>query len=126
MFDIGFWELSIIALVALIVIGPDKLPAVARNVGKWVGRTKRFVNQIKSDIDREIQQDGIRKALEEESGLGDIKQALDNEHFGFEEEKEYLVNAISDVDKQIKEKPVASSTEEKPAESDDSTSDDRK
>ena len=119
MFDIGFWELSIIALVALIVIGPDKLPAVARNVGKWVGRTRRFVNQ-------KIQQDGIRKALEEESGLGDIKQALDNEHFGFEEEKEYLVNAISDVDKQIKEEPVASSTEDKPAEPDNSTSDDKK
>ena len=126
MFDIGFWELSVIALVALIVIGPDKLPAVARNVGKWVGRIRRFVNQIKSDIDREIQQDGIRKALEEESGFGDIKQALDNERFGFEEEKEYLVNAISDDDNDTNNKTVSTSTEEQSTESDDSVSDDRK
>ncbi|MDH5573791.1 MAG: Sec-independent protein translocase protein TatB [Gammaproteobacteria bacterium] len=126
MFDIGFWELGLIALVALIVIGPDKLPAVARTVGKWVGRTRRFVNQVKSDIDREFQQDEIRKAFERESGLGDIKQALDNDRFGFEEEKEYLVNAISDIDNQTKKPTVNTVAESKPTESDDTVSDDRK
>jgi len=101
MFDIGFWELAIIAVVALIVIGPDKLPGVARTAGKWVGRTRRFVNQVKTDIDREVQQDELRKMLEKEAGLDEIKQSLneglETNQYSFEEEKDYLVNAIDDA-----------------------------
>ncbi len=101
MFDIGFWELAIIAVVALIVIGPDKLPGVARTAGKWVGRTRRFVNQVKTDIDREIQQDELRKMIEKEAGLDEIKQSLneglETNQYSFEEEKDYLVNAIDDA-----------------------------
>jgi sec-independent protein translocase protein TatB len=109
MFDIGFWELSIIALVGLIVIGPERLPGVARTVGKWVGRTRRFVHQVKSDIDSEIKQDEIRKALENETGLNDIKQELDTDRYSFEEEKDYLVDAVSDE----KENTPSASTEQK-------------
>ncbi|MCW9024449.1 MAG: Sec-independent protein translocase protein TatB [Gammaproteobacteria bacterium] len=109
MFDIGFWELSIIALVGLIVIGPERLPGVARTVGKWVGRTRRFVNQVKNDIDSEIKQDELRKALENETGLNDIKQELDSERYSFEEEKDYLVDAMSD---EKENKPSAPTTEQ--------------
>lgn len=97
MFDIGFWELAIIAIVGLIVIGPDKLPGVARTVGKWVGRTRRFVNQVKTDIDREVQQDELRKLLDKDANLNEIKQALNTEQYSFEEEKDYLVSAIDDA-----------------------------
>ncbi len=97
MFDIGFWELAIIAVVGLLVIGPDKLPGVARTAGKWVGRTRRFVNQVKTDIDREIKQDELRKMLEKDSGLNEIKEMLNTDQYSFEEEKDYLVNAIDDV-----------------------------
>ncbi len=101
MFDIGFWELAIIGVVALIVIGPDKLPGVARTAGKWVGRTRRFVNQVKTDIDREIKQDELRKMLEKEAGLDEIKHVLDTDldtnQYSFEEEKDYLVGAIDDA-----------------------------
>lgn len=97
MFDIGFWELTIVAVVALIVIGPDKLPGVARTAGKWVGRTRRFVNQVKTDIDREIKQDELRKILEKEAGLDEIKHVLDSDQYNFEEEKDYLVGAIDDA-----------------------------
>ena len=97
MFDIGFWELTIIAVVALIVIGPDKLPGVARTAGKWVGRTRRFVNQVKLDIDREIQQEELRKLLEKEAGLKEIKDTLNSDQYSFEEEKDYLVKAVDEV-----------------------------
>ena len=97
MFDIGFWELTIVAVVALLVIGPDKLPGVARTAGKWVGRTRRFVNQVKTDIDREIKQDELRKILEKEAGLDEIKHVLDSDQYNFEEEKDYLVGALDDV-----------------------------
>lgn len=61
MFDIGFSELMLIAVVALIVIGPEKLPKVARTVGLLFGRMQRYVNDVKSDISREMALDDLRK-----------------------------------------------------------------
>lgn len=61
MFDIGFTELLIIAVVALIVIGPERLPKVARTVGHLIGRMQRYVNDVKADISREMELDELRK-----------------------------------------------------------------
>ena len=61
MFDIGFSELMVIGVVALIVIGPERLPKVARTVGVLFGRMQRYVNDVKSDISREMQLDELRK-----------------------------------------------------------------
>ena len=98
MFDIGFLELVIIAVVGLVVIGPERLPAVARNVGTWVGRTRRFITQVKSDIDREMKQEELRKALEEDAGLDEIKQIMNNDRLTIEAEEkpDYLVKASAD------------------------------
>jgi sec-independent protein translocase protein TatB len=64
MFDIGFSELLVIGVVALIVIGPERLPRVARTVGHLYGRMQRYVTSVKSDISREIQLDELRRAGE--------------------------------------------------------------
>jgi sec-independent protein translocase protein TatB len=61
MFDIGFTELMVIAIVALVVIGPEKLPKVARTVGAYLGRLQRYVNDVKADINRELELDELRK-----------------------------------------------------------------
>lgn len=61
MFDIGFSELLVIGIVALVVIGPEKLPKVARTIGHLLGRAQRYVNDVKSDINREIQLDELKK-----------------------------------------------------------------
>jgi sec-independent protein translocase protein TatB len=61
MFDIAFSELVIIALVALIVIGPERLPTVARTVGHLLGRMQRYVSDVKADIAREIELEELRK-----------------------------------------------------------------
>ncbi len=66
MFDVGFWELSIIAIVALVVIGPERLPKVARTAGHWIGRGRRFVASVKADIDKEIKADELKKILDEQ------------------------------------------------------------
>ena len=70
MFDIGFSELLIIALVGLVVLGPKRLPEVARTVGQWVAKVRRFVADVKQDIDREMQQAEL-------SELRNLKQELD-------------------------------------------------
>ncbi len=61
MFDIGFSELMVIALVALIVIGPERLPRVARTAGHLLGRLQRYVGDVKADINREIQLEELKK-----------------------------------------------------------------
>ena len=61
MFDIGFSELMVIGVVALIVIGPEKLPRVARTLGHLAGRLQRYVSDVKADINREIELDELRK-----------------------------------------------------------------
>ncbi len=60
-FDIGFSELVVIGLVALIVIGPERLPRVARTVGHLIGRLQRYVADVKSDINREVELEELRK-----------------------------------------------------------------
>lgn len=61
MFDVSFTELLVIGVVALVVIGPERLPKVARTIGHLVGRAQRYVNDVKSDIQREVELDDLRK-----------------------------------------------------------------
>jgi sec-independent protein translocase protein TatB len=61
MFDIGFSELMVIAVVALLVIGPERLPKAARTLGHLFGRMQRYVNDVKADISREMELDELRK-----------------------------------------------------------------
>jgi sec-independent protein translocase protein TatB len=65
MFDIGFSEMMVIAVVALIVIGPERLPKVARTLGHLVGRMQRYVSDVKADINREMEVEELRKFKEQ-------------------------------------------------------------
>jgi sec-independent protein translocase protein TatB len=65
MFDVGLSELMVIAVVALVVIGPERLPKVARTAGLLLGRLQRYVSDVKSDINREIQLDELKKMQQE-------------------------------------------------------------
>lgn len=67
MFDIAFSELLVIAVVALIVIGPEKLPKVARTMGALVGRMQRYVSAVKADVERELRAEELRKMQEDVS-----------------------------------------------------------
>ncbi len=69
MFDIGFTELLLIGVVALIVLGPDRLPGAVRTAGLWIGRIKRSFSAIKAEVEREIGADEIRRQLHNEQIL---------------------------------------------------------
>ncbi|MBI1424021.1 MAG: twin-arginine translocase subunit TatB [Gammaproteobacteria bacterium] len=86
MFDIGFWELVVIGVVALIVIGPERLPDVARTVGKYVGRMRRFVAKVREDIDREVRQEEIRQALKRNADIDEIKNIINDSRYVIEDE----------------------------------------
>ena len=61
MFDIGISEIAVIAVVALVVIGPERLPKVARTIGTLMGRAQRYVNDVKAEVNREMELDELRK-----------------------------------------------------------------
>lgn len=97
MFDIGFSELFIIGIVALIVIGPERLPKVARTVGHLYGRMQRYVSSVKSDISQEIQMDELRRAGQ------DFKKSVESAVSGIEQEAsvvdDYLRNETANIGK---------------------------
>jgi sec-independent protein translocase protein TatB len=84
MFDFSFGELAVIGTVALVVLGPERLPKVARTVGEWVGKAQRYVSQVKSDINREIELAELKKLQEEarsaaqsvQSSLNEVRSSL--------------------------------------------------
>jgi len=65
MFDFSFGELAVIGTVALVVLGPERLPRVARTVGEWAGKAQRYVAQVKSDINREVELADLKKLQDE-------------------------------------------------------------
>ncbi|MFN5511794.1 MAG: Sec-independent protein translocase protein TatB [Burkholderiales bacterium] len=61
MFDIGFSEMVVLAVVALVVLGPERLPKVAKQGGQWLGKMRRYVDDVKSDINRQMELSELRK-----------------------------------------------------------------
>lgn len=77
MFDVGFWEICLIGVISLLVIGPEKLPKVARLVGFWLGKTRRMVNAVKTEITEEFREEEIRQVLKKQAELDDFKQLVE-------------------------------------------------
>lgn len=77
MFDIGFWELALIGLIALLVFGPERLPEVARTAGLWVSRIRRFVANVKRDVEQEIRAEELKRILKQPNPLSEVHEILE-------------------------------------------------
>jgi len=66
MFDVGFWELCLVGLVSLLVIGPEKLPKVARIAGFWLGKTQQVVASVKDELQEEFKEEELRQLIKEQ------------------------------------------------------------
>lgn len=110
MFDIGFTEMMLIGVVALVVIGPERLPKVAREAGVYVARIRRFVQNAKRDIESELHNEDLKKILQQQQDeiqnlkemVGDSKRDL-----GIDE----LEDAIRDIEHNETPEPVAAKRE---------------
>jgi sec-independent protein translocase protein TatB len=95
MFDIGFSEIVVIAVVALIVIGPERLPKAARTLGHLFGRLQRYVNDVKADINREIELDELRKLQKEvQTAATELKTSVESAAQGVE-------SGVRDVEREL-------------------------
>ncbi|WP_455216965.1 Sec-independent protein translocase protein TatB [Kaarinaea lacus] len=111
MFDIGFLELVIIAVVALLVIGPERLPDVARTVGKWIGGARRLMNTVQTEINAEVNKaEELKRLLEEQAEIKSVHEILETDVSGGDERKpvprsrpDYLVKAVPDEKKGAQE-----------------------
>lgn len=63
MFDFGFWEIAIIGVITLLVVGPERMPSLARKAGLYFGKLNRFFNKVKSDINEELKMDEIKEQM---------------------------------------------------------------
>lgn len=119
MFDMGFFELLVIAVVALLVIGPERLPGAVRTGGLWLGRVKRMMRETRAGLEEQIGADDIRRQLHNEevmrslqASAADIKRTVDEEVFSTS------ADYIEDIDI---DQNTSSKTEKKPSHHDDSS-----
>ncbi|MCK5893579.1 MAG: twin-arginine translocase subunit TatB [Endozoicomonadaceae bacterium] len=77
MFDIGFFELLVVVVVALIVLGPERLPVAIKVSAVWVGRLRRTVQSIQQEIEKEINMDEVRRDIHNESVMAELKKSRD-------------------------------------------------
>jgi sec-independent protein translocase protein TatB len=78
MFEVGFSEICMVALVALLVIGPERLPKVARMAGFWIAKSKRMVASVKQEIHEEFQAEELRQSLKNQSGINEFQKLIDD------------------------------------------------
>ena len=80
MFDIGFWEIMLISILAMVVIGPERLPGVARTVGHWFGKTRRFIEGVKGDVESEFDTTELKRLLHnQEVQLKELQSKVNDE-----------------------------------------------
>ncbi len=96
MFDFGFWEIILILLVALIVVGPERLPGLARTAGLWIGKAKRMVTDVKAEIDQELAAEELKKVLDQQNAMNDVYDII-------EETKQVTSDIKQELNKPVEE-----------------------
>ena len=107
MFDVGMLELFLVAVVALLVVGPERLPKLARTAGMWIGRGRRFISTVRDDIDREIKADELRSILDKQKQSNPLHEVVEDTKKTFSDIKAETEAAIN-----VKDKPAASKSKD--------------
>jgi sec-independent protein translocase protein TatB len=105
MFDFSIGELGVIGVVALVVLGPERMPKVARTIGEWIGKAQRYVNEVKSDINREMELAELKKLQEEARSAA---QSLQSSVQGLQSD---LNRAAADLNNPIDSSTAATSSD---------------
>jgi sec-independent protein translocase protein TatB len=102
MFDVGFWEILLVLILALVVIGPERLPGAARTLGLWVGKGRRYIEGVKSEVEQEFD-------------VSEFKRVIRNQEIQLKELQQKVNQSISADDLLGSHQPAHDIKEEKPA-----------
>lgn len=108
MFDVGFWEIAVIAVVALVILGPERLPRAARTAGLWISKARRTVRTMKAEIERELDMEEMKKVVGTDTveTLQEFKQEI-KEVTSSEEIKKVVgkdtLSSLDELSKEVKE-----------------------
>ncbi|MCY4155266.1 MAG: Sec-independent protein translocase protein TatB [Gammaproteobacteria bacterium] len=80
MFDVGFWELLVIAVVALLVAGPERLPGLVRDVGRWTAQLRRYVMRAKYEFEQQLRVDEVREFSEQVEQMDKLLDIAPDQH----------------------------------------------
>ena len=80
MFDIGFWELLVIAVVSLLVAGPERLPGLVRDAGRWTAKLRRYVMQAKYEFEQQLRIDEVRDFSKEVERMDELMDIAPDKH----------------------------------------------
>ncbi|PIE00252.1 MAG: twin-arginine translocase subunit TatB [Thiothrix nivea] len=117
MFDAGFLEMLLVGVIALLVIGPERLPGIAAKVGRFVGKTRAFVANTRSDIERELRAEEMRNLLsKQEEEIRELRDIMQDQGKGLRQELEeardqlqfsgqQVKDSIGEITRSFKEKP---------------------
>jgi len=109
MFDVSFSELLVIAVVALLVIGPEKLPKVARTLGAFIGRMQRYMAQVKEEVNREMRFEELQKLQQE------IKQSVESTQTSIGDQVAEIKNSLTKTEQKASIASKSKSTKSKKA-----------
>ena len=102
MLDVGFSELLLIGVVALVVVGPERLPRLARTDGQWIGRAQRYVNDVKNDISREVELEELRRLRAEmEATARNMQETMSSHASKLEQEFRSVDNELQGIGRDL-------------------------
>ena len=103
MFDLGFSEIMLIMIVALVVVGPERLPGLARKAGYWVGRFRRYVVNVRSEIERELNADELRSMLsKQEDDIRELRDMLQDTRSQIHNEVDEIAHEVDSAGEQLR------------------------
>ena len=114
MFDIGFTEIIFIMVITLLVVGPERLPRIARTAGLWVGKLRGFVSSVKTDIDKELAAEELKKVLDKQAFAPELEELIDTVTGDSLQVGEHSATAASTESKQAATRLAESGKDEKP------------
>ncbi|MDG0970701.1 MAG: Sec-independent protein translocase protein TatB [Porticoccaceae bacterium] len=113
MFDIGFSELLIIAVITLIVMGPERLPETVRSISLWLGRIKQMFTSAKQELEKEVGMDEIRRQLQNEKVLRDLNTTKEQFESSVSETTDKVKTTLIETESELASDPSQKPSQEK-------------
>ena len=98
MFDIGFWELVMVGVIALLVVGPERLPKLARTAGVYYGKARRFISTVRAGVERELKAEELRRVMDEQARSSGVHEIIEESKSALSETK----SAVEDLDRDLR------------------------